>query len=312
MKTKLTALALSVFLCLSSTIGQTEIDVKTKNKMHKEFTKNFSNYIYIPSGTIAESEYSEKKVALKKFRIYNAEITNDEWKYFITGISKDISKDSVLKLLPDTTLWTTYFPSYGSTKDYYYSHPAYAKYPVTNVSREQIDVFCKWVTQEINKSEKCPYKEVKVRLPKEHEWMYAAGGMLTNAVFPWGSTDVYDTEGKMKANFLPINQYNIKRDSLTGKLSFTEYPKRMIGDREHYKELVNMTVHVLEFKPNDYGLYNMAGNVAEFVEEEGITKGGSFDDPAYYLNIYKRQYYQAGKSAHPTRGFRILLEIIEY
>jgi formylglycine-generating enzyme required for sulfatase activity len=33
-----------------------------------------------------------------------------------------------------------------------------------------------------------------------------------------------------------------------------------------------------DFYPDNNGIYNMFGNVAEMVEEEGVSKGGSYND----------------------------------
>ncbi len=314
MKTTIqTSLLFFTFLISSIALGQSP---KEKNKKDMKFMKKFKNYIYIPSGTVPSIETSDSKVSIRAFRIYNCEITNDEWRFFIDGIKKDISKDSLDKLLPDTTLWTKTFSKmdgYEPMENYYYSHPAYAKYPVVNVSREQIEVFCQWVTNEINNSENNPYKKVRVRLPLEKEWEYAALGDLGNGVFPWGGPiQTRDSEGEVQANFLRIPQYNIKRDSISGELKLIPPADTKKSDRKTRVYLDRMTVNVLEFKPNGYGLYNMAGNVSEFVQEKGITKGGSYNDPAYYINIFKRQYHPENESAHPSRGFRILLEIVEY
>lgn len=72
--------------------------------------------------------------------------------------------------------------------------------------------------------------------------------------------------------------------------------------------------------PNDYGLYHMGGNVAEFVwpnptdpdYQDGkmlFTKGGSFFDPPHYMKCSVRQPYAADSSSKCTRGFRPAIRV---
>ncbi|MEZ4938192.1 MAG: SUMF1/EgtB/PvdO family nonheme iron enzyme [Crocinitomicaceae bacterium] len=73
-----------------------------------------------------------------------------------------------------------------------------------------------------------------------------------------------------------------------------------------------MTSPCRAYKPNAFGLYNMAGNVSEFVQEKGILKGGSFNSTGYYLNIYHSEEYKEPDYRSAETGFRIVIQIIEY
>ena len=55
--------------------------------------------------------------------------------------------------------------------------------------------------------------------------------------------------------------------------------------------------------PNDFGLYNVCGNVAEMVAERGIAYGGSYLDPGYDIRIDSEKRYD-GPS--PLIGFRVI------
>ena len=81
------------------------------------------------------------------------------------------------------------------------------------------------------------------RVPTEAEWEFAARGGLTGQRFPWG--DTFEREGKALAN---THQGHFP-DHDTGEDGFTG-----IGP-------------VARFSPNGYGLYDVAGNVWEWVSD---------------------------------------------
>jgi hypothetical protein len=65
-----------------------------------------------------------------------------------------------------------------------------------------------------------------------------------------------------------------------------------------------LRIPVFCYEPNDWGLYNMCGNVAEMVIERGTAVGGSFLDPGFDVQIYSTQNY---KESSPKVGFRPIL-----
>ncbi|HNL39357.1 MAG TPA: SUMF1/EgtB/PvdO family nonheme iron enzyme, partial [Saprospiraceae bacterium] len=68
------------------------------------------------------------------------------------------------------------------------------------------------------------------------------------------------------------------------------------------------TVPANSYFPNDFGLYCVAGNVAEMIQEPGKTKGGSWMDEPFWCQI-RNTREQAAPS--PSIGFRVFMEVIE-
>lgn len=164
-----------------------------------------------------------------------------------------IKRDKV-KIYPDTLVWIRDF-SYSYNEPYtrnYFWHPAFDDYPVVGVNWKMATAFCYWRTKLWNTYRANQRGEVNTeefRLPTESEWEWAARGGKDLAPYPWGGMYLRNAKGCLLANFKP------------GRGNYPE-------DGGLY------TVKADAYFPNEYGLYNMAGNVAEWTNT-------AFDDNAY-------------------------------
>lgn len=222
----------------------------------------------------------------------------------------DFLNTYIVNVYPDTTCWVNDFPN-ADNETYlklYFSHPNYDNYPVVGVSWEQANAFCAWRTNYLLKGMGAHAKWIqRYRLPSEAEWEFAARGKEGNR-FPWEQGDTKSDEGCYYANYKP-GEGNYTRD---GSL---------------------ITSQCGIFSANSNGLYDMAGNVAEWTStvytEAGVmqmsdinpnlqyraaiedpysmkkkaVRGGSWKDPVRYIQGATRTYEYQNESRSYI-GFR--------
>ena len=297
----------------------------------------------------------ERTVTVQSFYLDQTEIANIHWLEYLFYIQRDSSEAFYLSALPDTTVWEkelAYNTPYVSN---YLRYPGFRYYPVVGVSWNQAVDYCRWRTEAVNKQKAIEYYGEdyidgdippvesgvylpEFRLPTEAEWEYAAYGQVGNQfldenqtqrrLYPWDGRTIRSSKsgsvGKFQANF-----------------------KRGRGDYAGIAGALNdagfVTTSIYEYAPNDFGLYNMAGTVNEWVfdiyrplnfqdmedlnpirksdfldDEEDydsenfnsmisnasrVYKGGSWADGAMWLSPGTRRFLDQDSSA-ATIGFR--------
>jgi len=227
-------------------------------------------------------------------------------------------KDVEVSIFPDTLAWMhDYAYSFNEpmTEEYFW-HPAFDDYPIVGVNWHQAVAFTKWRTKMMNRFLKRNNEPTlpDFRLPTEAEWEYAARGNLDLSPYPWGGPYTRNHKGCFLANFKPLRGNYIADGGLR-------------------------TVKVASYNPNAFGLYDMAGNVAEWtsntfdesafsyshdmnmdyilnsedsdhaVLKRKVTRGGSWKDIAYYIQTSTRNYeYQ--DTAKCYIGFRCAVDFL--
>jgi formylglycine-generating enzyme required for sulfatase activity len=221
-------------------------------------------------------------------------------------------------IYPDTLCWISDFTySYNEpmAKAYFW-HPAYDYYPVVGVTWKQASAFCVWRTMLKNASQAAAGDAAlqDYRLPTESEWEYAARGGLDLMMYPWGGLYTRNYSGCHVANFKPMRGNYVDDGGV-------------------------QTLMVATFDPNEFGLYDMGGNVAEWTSnafdeasynythdlnpdyqyyahpddmpalKRKVIRGGSWKDVSYYMQNGSRTYeYQ--DSAKCYIGFRCVREYL--
>ncbi len=189
----------------------------------------------------------------------------------------DFLNTYIVNIYPDTTCWVNDFQNANNERymKLYFSNPAYNDYPVVGVTWEQANAFCAWRTDFLMKGLGGYAKQIqRYRLPSEVEWEFAARGKEGNP-FPWESLDVKSDKGCFYANFKPDRGNYTKDGSLiTSKCGI--------------------------FSANSNGLYDMAGNVAEWTStvytEAGVESMADMN-PELSYNAAKEDPYRLKKKS---------------
>jgi sulfatase modifying factor 1 len=131
------------------------------------------------------------------------------------------------------------------------------------------------------------------RLPSEAEWEYAALALAGNTQFeniddgkmyPWNGLGVRSAKKKTRGLIMA----NFKRGSGDNA-----------GVGGYLNDKADITANVRSYAPNDFGLYNMAGNVNEWVADTyRQTSFEEFDD----FNPFRGNEYSNKRMADPSKG----------
>lgn len=282
----------------------------------------------VPYSQIAHS----RQITISAFYMDETEITNNEYRQFLFGDPNSQTQtggafDTIAPqykdiLKPDTTRWVKDF-AYAYNEplmENYFWHPAFDEYPVVGINWYASQEFCKWRTAHLNqfREENNLPKMPRFRLPTEAEWEYAARGGYEHKLYPWEGPYLRNAKGCFLANFKP-------------------------GRGDYIADNFEYTAPADSYFPNDYGLYQMPGNVAEWCEDDfkasgfayvhdlnpvyydpalkaedrkpsganikKLTRGGSWKDIGYFLSCGTRTYEYAD-TAKSFIGFRCAVTVI--
>ena len=223
-----------------------------------------------------------------------------------------------VKMYPSTLDYQSDYAYANNETDatFNYEHIAHDDYPVVGITWEQATAFSHWRTHIMNSFLRTQGEPLlpDFRLPTETEWEYAARGNLSQSPYPWGGPYTRNMKGCFLANFKPLRG-NYTAD---GGLK---------------------AIKVKQYNPNNYGLYDMAGNVSEwtstvydetsgsyshdmnsdnsYVSENSdanvlkrkVTRGGSWKDISYFIQNSTRTYEYDDVSTSYI-GFRCVMDFL--
>ncbi|MBE9465792.1 SUMF1/EgtB/PvdO family nonheme iron enzyme [Dyadobacter subterraneus] len=321
----------------------------------------------------------KRTVSIQSFYMDQTEVANVHYLEYLNAVQKDSSEEFYSKALPDTAVWYNELSFNDSYVTMYLRHPGFRLYPVVGVSWVQANDYCAWRTAAVSKSNtaignkagqkkkgfaigkkkkaanaaeaeavasaeptqlriESGYVMPPYRLPTEAEFEYAAIAMIgtqyadenqsNQRIYPWDGSTMRQPRGRKQGTMLA----NFKRG-----------PGDYAGIAGKSNDGAIITQEIRSYPPNDNGLYDMAGNVSEWVYDvyrplsnndmndlnafrrDGyqddaknydnknsnslindnlrVYKGGSWSDVAYWLSPGTRRYMDQD-SATASVGFR--------
>ncbi|MEM8967865.1 MAG: gliding motility lipoprotein GldJ [Bacteroidota bacterium] len=265
------------------------------------------NMVYIEGGRFTMGSFEEdlmgtrdnleRTVTVASFYMDQTEVANIHWLEYLFDIRQDSTTEFYESALPDTTVWRRSLAFNDPYEDHYLRYPGFRFFPVVGVTWRQANDYSKWRTSVVNEKlveesgaeveipegGRIPLESGVVlpdfRLPTEAEWEYAAKALIGtqyldenqthSRIYPWDGHATRNPYGKQMGNMLA----NFKRGrgdyaGIAGKLN----------------DAAMITDYIYEYPPNDFGLYNMAGNVNEWV-----------------LDVYRPLSYQDFNDLNPIR-----------
>lgn len=285
----------------------TSFTQKEKIKRNKHLPKYF---VAIPQGVLWDKQHMEYtmyvnpnpiKDSCDGFYISESEVTNGQYQLYLKSLKRKNQMEAYHKAKPDTTVWGEALRNDDPYMMHYFQHPAYKNYPLVGVTKEQANNYCKWLSDSLNSSN--TKLKVTIRLPSRSEWIRAARGDNKNQYYSMTGPKLRNWKGLYLYNHKVVGEQNIYMD--------TETKQCMVLPRSSmsYTNLDDgalITTEVKSYWSNDFGTYNMCGNVAEMIADDSIALGGSWLDPGFDIRI---------ESAKPATkpscliGFRVVANI---
>jgi len=188
-------------------------------------------------------EHPERRVLLSEYLLDRYEVTNEAYAAFVQTTGHRPPANSS----PSATLWVNDQPL-----------PGIEHHPVVNVSWEDAAAYCHWAGK---------------RLPTEAEWEKAARG-TDGRRYPWGND--WDFTKANSASYWAQRTIEFNSGAEWDAFWIRGDGARLAKEKGIQGEILTMPVDRFPQSVSPYGVFGMAGNAAEWVQD--------WYDPNYYRN----------------------------
>ncbi|MBL7859907.1 MAG: SUMF1/EgtB/PvdO family nonheme iron enzyme [Cyclobacteriaceae bacterium] len=292
---------------------------------------------YIPFAIDVKSWEEDFRPVSTTIYAANTEVTNAQYNRFLeflqtnklTDLYEQFKFDFSRYEEPALAFMTNYaLPRTETKKNRYFNH-----YPAVNITYEAANAYCDWLTQQYNNATERKFKKVRFRLPTIDEWQIAAASIKNPATWKLDEQEVevkitpqgseFDKNPEIRKVSLrdPEIQYpwfryfGLRNSPLNNKSCYLGNFKSEPCDCPGYRGN-KPTNHdgwaamapTKSYFPNDIGLYDVVGNVAEMSSEKGKACGGSWNHSPAESTMRSINAYTNPDAAV---GFRVFMEIIE-
>jgi len=267
--------------------------------------------------------------------------------------------NETVNVFPDELIWAKDFPNSQTDilVENYFTTPPYEDYPVVGVTWKQARAYCSWRSMTAGSynaiADYMKYYELRFDLPTEAQWVYAAQADLRAEAARKAEEgqDAKPEEPKAVEDSSKIALTPTIDSTMFTNTDITSDPdsvhiytddngllanfKQSEGD--YSEDGAAFTVPVMSYAPNDFGVYNMVGNVSEWVKDayspstfafvsdvnpvllydadsndtdpmkRKVVRGGSFVSNAKALSPYARDY-ELQDAEHSYLGFRCAMQ----
>jgi formylglycine-generating enzyme required for sulfatase activity len=265
------------------------------------------------------------------------EVTNEEYQLFLTYLKENNQTEFYEMYKIDLSGYEepalSFMKGYTTPRTTTKREKYFSNYPVVSIAFESAQAYCQWLTEQYNNNQDRKYKKVKFRLPSINEWQVAALGYkkIQSWVLEENSIElqiqknpndmlcVKDCEHKVVpfkesgilypwygAYYFRNKALNSKGCAL-GNFKWPESQKPCMSKMSSADGWLLMAA-VDSYFPNDMGLNDVVGNVAEMTAEKGKACGGSWNHTPEESTLLSINAYEKPDAAI---GFRVFMEVLE-
>jgi formylglycine-generating enzyme required for sulfatase activity len=284
------------------------LDVKTIEKLlvyMNDTTKHYMNREDQPCVRYSVFGSGRAVFQCKPFYISSVETSNELYGLFLADMAKRNGKNSST-YAPKDSLWSTVTPL--KIYQHYSQQDRFNTYPVVNISKASAEAFCAWLTEKYNADPKRKFKKVAFSLPTEEEWVLAANKAYGKSKNQIELMAISPPDGtSFTFNYCPYDErYSTRLISMNGWEStgyiFPENDSTQTLGLDGYL----YTAPINAFSSKNSELCNMLGNVAEMVNNQVFTKGGSWASMEENLQLASGE---CANGPSPTIGFRFVMHV---